>query len=137
MESIFVTGIVFFFVYKIVELGVRQKERKLMIEKMTEISPEMLQQNLNSMKSVQSDSLLSRKFSTLRWGALLLGAGLGWIMGWILHCIQLEMYTANNFYEKNIMDSTFVASTILCAGIALIVVYFIERKAYTGAKKEE
>jgi uncharacterized membrane protein YbjE (DUF340 family) len=135
MESIFVTGIVFFFVYKTVELFVRQKERRVMVEKMTEISVEMLQQNLNSMQSVQSDSLLSRKFSTLRWGALLLGVGIGWILGWILYCIQLGMYYENNdFYNlssfRHAMDSTFIASTVLCAGIALIIVYSIERKAY-------
>jgi hypothetical protein len=132
MEPIFVTGIVFFFVYKIVELSVRQKERRLMVEKMTEISPEMLQTNINSMKSVQNDSLIGRKFSSLRWGALLFGIGLGWIVGYGIYGALLEEFSNfENFWKyEHSLESIFVATTALCAGIALIIVYFIERKAF-------
>jgi hypothetical protein len=138
MESIFVTGIVFFFVYKIVELSVRQKERRLMVEKMTEISPEMLHQNISSMKSVQRDSLIGRKFSTLRLGALLFGVGFGWILGWILYLSQTDyVNTLGNWDKDHFQNSIMISTTAFCAGIALIVVYFIERKAYKEAKKAE
>jgi hypothetical protein len=138
MEPIFVTGIVFFFVYKIVELLVRQKERRLMVEKMTEISPEMLQQNINSMKSVQNDSLMGRKFSTLRWGALLLGVGFGWLLGWILYLSQTDyVNTLGNWDKDHFQSSIMISTTAFCAGIALIVVYIIERKASKEAKKAE
>ena len=138
MEPIFVTGIVFFFVYKIVELFVRQKERRLMLEKMTEIPPEMLQQNINSMKSIQNDSLMGRKFSTLRWGVLLLGVGFGWLLGWILYLSQTDYVSTLNGWDKDTFQSSvMISTTVLCAGIALIIVYFIERKAYKEAKKAE
>ena len=139
MESIFVTGIVFFFIYKIVELFVRQKERRLMVEKMTEISPEMLQQNINSMKSIQNDSLMGRKFSTLRWGALLLGVGFGWLLSWILYLSQTDYVNSLRwgFEKEAFQNSMMISTTVLCAGIALIVVHFIERKAYKEAKKAE
>jgi hypothetical protein len=35
------------------------------------------------------------------------------------------------------MDSTVIATTALCAGIAMIIVYYIERHAAKEAKKEE
>jgi hypothetical protein len=132
MEGIFISGIVFFFVYKIVELAVRQKERRLMVEKMTEISPEMLQTNINSMKSIQNDSLISIKFLPLRWGALVLGVGTGWLLGEIIYLIL-----RNNVEYYMHYNSAIISLTAICAGVALIIVYLIERKLVKEAKSGE
>jgi hypothetical protein len=62
---------------------------------------------------------------------LLVGAGIGWILGGVLWRV-LRNYEMQSDYGE-----TFVATTALCAGIALIIVYLIERKAHKEAKKEE
>jgi hypothetical protein len=135
MEPIFVTGIVFFFTYKIIELAARRKERRLMVEKMTEISPEMLQQNINSFNAFQNDGLKFNKFSMLRWGAAALGVGIGWILGFVLYFHQLEMlkHTEELWRFRGMLESVFAATIALSVGIALIIVYLIERKS---VKKE-
>jgi hypothetical protein len=90
------------------------------------------------MKSVQTDGLISRKFSTLRWGSLLFGIDLGWIVGYGIYWTLLDVFNDfENFWKyESSLQSIFVATTALCAGIALIIVYLIERKA-VKAKKEE
>ena len=131
MEGIFIVGIVFYTIYKVIELAVLQKERKLMISKMNEISPEMMQTNLGSLQAAQNNKIQNNPFLMLRLGALALGIGFGWILGLIL--IQPNLGIEFGWGEK---DSVFIATTAFCAGIALIVVYIIEQKAIKEAKKE-
>ena len=144
MEGIFICGIVFFAIYKIIELFVQQKERKLMINKLSEVSPEMMQTNINSLKIAQNTQSQSGQFLMLRLGGVALGIGAGWILGWVLNFTQLnfsEIYANGNvsyrWKMESMMDSTYIATTALCTGIALIIVYLIERKAYKEAKKAE
>jgi hypothetical protein len=141
MDGIFICGIVFYAIYKIIELFVRQKERKLMITKMSEISPEMLQSNVNLLQSATNNSFSSNQFSMLRLGGLALGIGTGWILGLVINFTQLnipEIYASENFSYKinmeNMMNSTYIATTAFCTGIALIIVYLIERKALQKSK---
>lgn len=138
MEGIFVCGIVFFATYKIIELFVFQRERRLLITKMSEISPEMLQNNINSIKIAQNEQPKSSQFLMLRLGGLALGIGAGWVLGILLNSLQFDIsYVEKSFYYRDMMNSTYIASTALCTGIAMITVYLIERKAYKPAKKEE
>ena len=132
MEAVLIVGIVFYTIYKVIEIGVLQKERKLMISRMQAISPEMLQANLGSLQAAQSNKFRSNPFLMLRLGALALGIGFGWILGLIL--VQPNLGIEFGWGEK---DSVFIATTAFCAGIALIVVYIIEQKAIKEAKKEE
>jgi len=141
MDGVFIVGIVFFSFYKIIELFVRQRERKLMIAKLSEISPEMLQSNVNSLQLATNNSYSGNQFSMLRLGGLALGVGAGWILGWGINFTQLnipEIYASKDIFYKNNMEnlinSTYIATIALCAGIALITVYLIERKTLQKSK---
>jgi hypothetical protein len=139
MDAVLICGIVFYALYKIIELFVRQRSRRLMMKKMSEIPPEMLLSGIHSKYADQSDSCKSNQFVMLRLGAASLGAGIGWLLGCLLYWNQLDFF--NHFEDSlghgSILDFTFVASIALCVGIALILVYLIERKAYKEEKKGE
>jgi len=131
MNAVFIVGIIFFTFYKIIELLVLHRGRKLMIDKMNQISPEGLQTNLNSLHAVQSSKVQGSQFSSLRWGAIAMGVGIGWLVGWLLNIqIQYEYSEICNHHYSYSSASIIIATTALFAGIALIIVYFIERKAY-------
>jgi len=134
MDAVLICGIVFYALYKIIELFVRQKERRLMVEKLGEISPEIMRTNVESLSSAQISGLKGNQFFTLRWAALLIGAGIGWFLGWILFS-ALKNYNFDMRYET--YGLTIAAAVAICAGIALLIVYLIERKAYKEVKKEE
>jgi hypothetical protein len=131
---VLVPGIVFYFVYKTIELFVRQKERRLMIEKASEISPEALQSNIASLQIVPKSGLAGYPFFSLRWAALLIGGSLGWPLGLTVNSI---MQNSNFDMGYDAYQLTFVASIAFCAGIAMLIVYLIEWKAYKDAKKGE
>ena len=134
MDAVFICGIVFFAIYKVTELFVLQSERRMMIRKMSEISPEMLQNNINSVNVAQNNQFKSNQFLMLRWGSLALGIGAGWLLGM---CLNTILFDVKDIYFTHEMDSTIIASIALCAGIAMLIVYLIERKAYKEAKKGE
>jgi len=131
MESIFIVGIVFFTIYKIIEIGALQKNRKHLIDRMIQFSPETFQSNINSLNSTLSEKTKNNRFASLRWGTLALGVGLGWILGEILY-----VSARNNVGYSMNHDSVLISSTAICTGIALIVVYFVERKALNESKNE-
>ncbi|MCL2289818.1 MAG: hypothetical protein FWC34_03825 [Bacteroidetes bacterium] len=134
MDAVLICGIVFYALYKIIELFVRQKERRLMVEKLGEISPEVMRTNAELLGTVQMNGLKGNQFFTLRWAALLIGAGVGWFLGWVLFSV---LKNQNLYVSYDTYSLTLVASTAICAGIALLIVYLIERKAYKERKKEE
>jgi lipoprotein signal peptidase len=70
------------------------------------------------------------RYSTLRWGSLFVGAGLGIILGGIFYRV---LRNSNMHSEYEIF---MIASIALCTGIALIIVHIIERKAHKEEKKE-
>jgi hypothetical protein len=76
------------------------------------------------------------QFSTLRWGALAIGVGIGWLLGWTMWMqVNYDMSTGTYHHYVD-FSSILFATTSLCAGIALIIVYFIERKAVKSKKEE-
>ena len=139
MDAVFIVGIVFFSFYKIIELFVRQKERKLMITKMSEISPEMLQSNVNSLQLAANNSYPGNQFTMLRLGGLALGIGAGWFFGWVINMCQLNYELLkgeifNKYDIQDMMNSTFIATIAFGVGISLIIVYLIERKTLRKSK---
>jgi hypothetical protein len=129
MDAVIV-GIVFLSIYKIIELFVRLSERRQMINKMGQVTPEMLQSNINSLHAAEIKKFHGNQFLPLRLGAAAIGIGFGWILGlWI----RANMSVVQG-YGYSDLDSVLIATTALCAGIALIIVYFIERKAVKGTK---
>jgi len=138
MDSVLIVGVVFYAIYKVIELFVLQSERRMMIRKMSEVSPEMLQNNINSVKVAQKDQSKSNQFLMLRLGGLALGIGAGWLLGMYLNSVQFDISNLTDWNYRttmsDMMNSTVIASTALCAGIAMIIVYLIERKAYKNIK---
>ena len=133
MNDVLTVGIVFFGIYKIIELFVRQKERRLMIEKMSEVPQEILQSNVQSFSELQKEGIKGNRFSSLRWGAVLVGAGMGWLIGWAFYGV---LRNCDSFVFYGNFESMVISTIALCAGLALIIVHLIERNAYKGAKKE-
>jgi hypothetical protein len=133
MDAVFIVGIVFFSFYKIIELFIKLRERRLMIDKMGQVSPEMLQSNISSLQTTQNKIFKSNQFLPLRLGAVAIGIGFGWILGLIL---KGYMSLFSTYYNSD-RESALIATTALCAGIALLIVYFIERKAVKDTKREE
>ena len=138
MQEVLTVSIVFFSFYKIIELFVRQKERRLMIEKMSEVPQEILQSNVQSFNELQKEGIKGNRFSSLRWGSAAIGIGIGWLLGFIINMQIIDFELIENRTYRNFMDldSIYIATTALCVGIALIVVYLIERNAFKVAKKE-
>jgi hypothetical protein len=132
MSDVLIVGIVFFSIYKVIELFVLQRGRRQMIQKMSEISPEMFQKNMNSIHAFQNDGSKGNRFLSLRLGAVAMGIGLGWLLGLP---VSEYMYHSNDYTHFD-LDTAFIATTALCTGIALIIVYLIEQKVHK-AKKEE
>jgi ABC-type antimicrobial peptide transport system permease subunit len=64
----------------------------------------------------------------------LIGAGIGWFLGWLIFS-ALKNYNLDIRYET--YGLTIASAVAICAGIALLIVYLIERKAYKERKKEE
>ncbi|MCL2245669.1 MAG: hypothetical protein FWC10_00940 [Lentimicrobiaceae bacterium] len=132
MEDALIVGIVFYTTYKLLELCLLHKERKLMFLKMNELSPEMMQSKLSSLQSVQKNKFQNNPFFMLRLGAVALSIGLGWIFASILYEVHRNL--TGRYFD---WDSACLATISFCVGIALIIVYLIERKAFKESKKRE
>ena len=131
MEGIIITGIVFFFVYKVIEFSVLQNNRKHLINRMSQISPETFQSNINALNDAQNSKSNGNRFSSLRWGVLALSVGLGWFLGELMYW---EAYNVGHHISR---ESMIIPPTAIFAGIALIVVYFIEKKDFKKTKSGE
>jgi len=91
---------------------------------MSQISPETFQSNINALNDAQNNTSNDNRFSSLRWGVLAFSVGLGWLLG-------------EAVYQNGDMrhDSAIISITAIFAGIALIVVYFIEKKEFKTKKE--
>lgn len=102
LTPIFVLLIIFGFIYGIVALSIRRKERQMMIEKGVDASVFASKRNTSA---------------TLKFGLLFIGLAIGIILGNILH---------EAFYMDE--ESAYFSMIFLFGGLGLIIDYFIERK---------
>lgn len=118
------TGIVFFMIYKTFELFVRRNERLTIINKMAERGfnndgkPLNLDLNLD---------MRTPRFTSLRFGACLLGIGLGMLVGFI---ISIYTYPTGLFADMGSSElaSMIIGSNVLIfGGIAMLTAFLIER----------
>ena len=96
---------------------------------MSQISPETFQSNINALNDAQNNTSNDNRFSSLRWGVLALSVGLGWFLGELMYW---EAYNIGNHISR---ESMIIPPTAIFAGIALIVVYFIEKKEFKTKKE--
>ena len=112
-----VVGIITLGIYKLFELFVCKKERLLIIEKMGEkFTPNMLEHKINF------SSIGNLSFSSLKWGCLLMGLGLGLLAAFAIH------YNFEDFMFKKweIQTTVYGASVLLFAGLGLLIAFLIE-----------
>jgi ABC-type Fe3+-siderophore transport system permease subunit len=103
LTPIFVTAIVFGFIYGIVYVLVRKKERMALIEKGTDASLFFGRQGLN--------------FYALKFGLLLIGVAVGLILGAILTATT----SLNN-------EAAYFSMIFLFGGIGLVISHYLEKK---------
>ncbi len=126
LTAILVPAVVFYFLYKIIELSVRKKERLLIIEKWQAGSTPMPPIDLTP----KSNGNLM-----LRVAGITIGVAVGLLVGILITFymrIAINEMNAMNpdmHLNPNAFSSLFTsASTLLFGGIGALVVFFIERK---------
>ncbi len=106
ITPVLVLIVIFGFIYGIVLLGVRKKERMLMLEKGADPSI------FNNMKP---------GLASIRYGLLLIGVAVGILLGNII--------TATTCLEEEV---SYFSMIFLFGGIALVVSYFLEKHHNKG-----
>ena len=122
-----VCAIVFYYIYKIIELFVKKKERMTIIEKFSSgIDPEILQTPMyKPLIKNENNSIWS-----IRSGLLLLGVGLGLTLAVIFHLSGIPRVAGTQEYYdyQNTVSILYPAFAIIFGGLGLVIAYFIERK---------
>ena len=130
-----IIGLISYFVYMTFELFVRKQERIKMIEK--------IGQNLTppDSSSLNFSSLLppfnKRSFTSLKFGCLLVGIGLGLLAGLFLSLLLktgLDIGYSSHWEKDTFYNVAYGAPVLLFGGLGLLVSYFIESKTI---KKED
>lgn len=120
--------IVFYFVYKMIELLTHRKERILMVERFSEIST--LQ--TADLSNLFSTSKSNGKFIALRFGAAFLGVGAGLLFALLIGICTgyVNVPYEDSMYRqaRNIMEIMYGASTFLFCGLALLGCFIAEHK---------
>ena len=114
-----IVGFITLGIYKLFELFVCKKESLLIIEKMGEnFTPDMLGHKINF------SSIGNLSFSSLKWGCLLMGLGLGLLTAFAIH------YNFQDFVSKqwDIQSMVYGASVLMFGGLGLLIAFLIELK---------
>ena len=107
LTPIFILLVIFGFVYAVIHLNIRRKERMALLEKGAD-------------PSIFNIETKGNKMATLKWGMILIGLSLGLLLGRIL-----EVYGVFNHAE----EVGYFSMLFLFGGIALVISYFIEKNA--------
>ena len=133
LEAPLVTGIVFYFFYMTFELFARKEERMRLIEK---IGQNFTPTDLPLPKFSSLLPTFKKSFTSLRFGCLFVGIGLGLFVGLLL-CLYINTSLkvgTGNWEKDTFYGVAYGSSVLLFGGLGLLVSYFIENRA---AKKEK
>ena len=122
LTAIFVPGIVFFTIYKIIEVLAHRKERLVIsdkLEKLNNLNDSNLPDRLNIFFSER------RKYTSLRTGSVLLGMGLGFLVGFIIQCCCFGL--DYNYVHGQLISVIYMGSILIFGGAALLGSFVIER----------
>lgn len=122
LTAIFVPAIVFFTIYKIIEVLTHRKERIIIadkLEQMSNLNDSNLPDRLNQFFSER------KKYTSLRAGSVLLGMGLGFLVGFIIQycCFGLDY----NYVHGQLITVIYMGSILIFGGAALLGSFVIER----------
>lgn len=121
LEEPLICLIVFGALYLVIELFARRSERKMLVNKITEIHAEDFRKLYGTrFLGLSAKDSIVKHSSPLRWGMLLLGVGLGLLVGFYM------VY----YYEPNWNAGQVIYTASICifGGLALVLSYVIENK---------
>ena len=123
VESIFVTTVVFYAIYKIIETLTHRKERIIIadkLEQLNNINDSNLPDRLNQYFSEK------KKYTSLRAGSVLLGMGLGFLVGFIIQycCFGLDY----SYRQEKLFSVIYMGFILIFGGAALLGSFLVERK---------
>ena len=128
LEGPLMAGIIFYFIYLSFELFVRRQERLKLIDK---IEQSFTPKDFSFLKFSSLLPAFSKKsFTSLRFGCLFTGIGLGLLVGLFLSLyINTGLNIGNSSWEKDTFYGVaYSSSVLLFGGLGLLVSYFIENK---------
>ena len=129
-----IMGIITVGIYKLFELFVCRRERMAIIEK---LGDKITATDLNGKFSLPDYSRTRSSFSSLKWGCLMLGIGLGLLIGFFLCAMSIPRYVFMEDISWNVRQMTSViygSSVLLFGGAGLITAFIVENKI---SKKEK
>lgn len=122
LTAIFVPAIVFFTIYKIIEVLTHRKERIIIADKLEQLrnlNDSNLPDRLNQFFSER------KKYTSLRAGSVLLGMGFGFLVGFVIQycCFGLEY----DYVHGQLISVIYMGSILIFGGAALLGSFVIER----------
>lgn len=133
--QVVVTFIIFSFIYMVFELFARRGERKMLIEKIVEISKADVGRYLNEYlgNTGMANIFRMRSHGSIRGALLMLGIGIGVMAGFFINYLLVgDAYlTSNNHWEvcnEEVVVVVYIASVCIFGGLGMLIAYFIERK---------
>lgn len=118
-----VLTVIGYFIYKLFELFVCKKERLYMIEHAKDFS-------VNGIDGKFYNQLgLNLSFSALKWGAFILGIGLGLIVAYFININTTGAIRSYEVWQRNeMMGVIYGGCTLLFGGLGLVVAFITEIK---------
>ena len=133
--QVVVTFIVFSFIYMVFELFARRSERKMLIEKIVEISKADVGRYLNEYlgNTGMANIFRMRSHGSIRGALLMLGIGIGVMAGFFINYLLVgDAYLTSNRHwdvcNEEVVVVVYIASVCIFGGLGMLIAYFIERK---------
>ena len=127
-----IVGIIFYGLYKIIELYVRRKERMMWIQLLIQkFEGSIPADEVKRLTDTPLEGVKLSRFTALRWGCLITGLGLGLVIAFIIsHAMNYSGSThLTDMWEfQRHYGVIYGACTLLFAGLGLIISYLIEWK---------
>ena len=133
--QVVVTFIIFSFIYMVFELFARRGERKMLIEKIVEISKADVGRYLNEYlgNTGMANIFRMRSHGSIRGALLMLGIGIGVMAGFFINYLLVgDAYLTSRHHwdvcNEEVVVVVYIASVCIFGGLGMLIAYFIERK---------
>ena len=114
--------IIGYFIYKLFELFVCKKERLYMIEHAKDLP-------VNGIDSKSYNQLgLNLSFSALKWGAFILGIGLGLVVAYFININTVPLNSFDKWENRELVGVIYGGCTLLFGGLGLVIAFITEIK---------